>query len=441
MSIATLATRFTGFALVGLAVLGVYRALDRDDAPRPAEAHPSVLYGVVTETDGTTHEGRLRFGGDQEAFWGDYFNGFRDENVWADYVPSSRLKGVRDRIEIFGVSIWRPAKSPDLRRPFMARFGDIARLEADGGDLTVTLKNGSVVHLDRYAADDFADGVRIWDADGGVVDLGERKVRSIDFLAPAHATPADPQRLYGTVHTLQGDFTGFLQWDRRAAVAADPLGGRNANGEEVRLAFGDLRSLTRRSHDSVVATRLDGEELVLSDRRGVGNGHRGIYVDDPRYGRVLVSWDAFDRVDFHPAEGRASGSPAYDDFPAVGPLTGVVTTRSGQRLAGRLVYDLDESEFIETLDAPVAGVDYTIPFGLVASVVLDGSGTAPGRAHVLLHGGEELELERDGDLGDGNAGLLVFGHGTDTPEYVAWSDVARVDFDRPRAMYPALAGR
>jgi len=34
------------------------------------------------------------------------------------------------------------------------------------------------------------------------------------------------------------------------------------------------------------------------------------------------------------------------------PLTGKVITRSGRRLAGRLVYDLDESETTETLDAP-----------------------------------------------------------------------------------------
>jgi hypothetical protein len=43
---------------------------------------------------------------------------------------------------------------------------------------------------------------------------------------------------------------------------------------------------------------------------------------------------------------------------------------AGRRLAGRLVYDLDESEVTETLDAPSQGVNYTIPFGLIASIVL-----------------------------------------------------------------------
>lgn len=41
------------------------------------------LYGRVSAYDGATYQGRLRWGGDEEAFWGDYFNGTRDENPLA----------------------------------------------------------------------------------------------------------------------------------------------------------------------------------------------------------------------------------------------------------------------------------------------------------------------------------------------------------------------
>ena len=44
-----------------------------------AEFHPGFIYGRITTVDGATYEGRLRWGGDQEAFWGDYFNGTADE--------------------------------------------------------------------------------------------------------------------------------------------------------------------------------------------------------------------------------------------------------------------------------------------------------------------------------------------------------------------------
>jgi hypothetical protein len=143
---------------------------------------------------------------------------------------------------------------------------------------------------------------------------------------------------------------------------------------------------------------------------------------------VLISWDAFERIDFSPG----GTGPAYGTFPPGRPLTGSVITRSGRHLAGRLVYDLDESETTETLDAPSQGVDYTIPFGLIASIVLPGievRGTQ--QARVTLRSGEELQLELAGDLGEWNAGMLIFFDGRQRPEYVSWADVQQVDFDGP----------
>jgi hypothetical protein len=413
--------------------------------PAAAEAHQGFLYGRVTTDGGTTYEGRLRLGGDEEAFWGDYFNGTKDENPWVSHAPPERLPRERRPIEFLGVEIARRERPISLDRPFMARFGDIARIEARGtgldrffqaGDVRVILKSGTVFDLDRMSAHDFDDGVRVWDASRGVVDLTPRQIRTIELL-PAGGQGAVPGRLHGTVRTSQGDFTGFVQWDRQDCVGTDELEGHTGGGR-LSLRFDTIRSIARRSGDSSLVTLLDGREIALSGTREAGHGSRGIYVDDRRYGRVLISWDAFERIDFSPG----GDGPAYGDFPPGGPLTGSVTTRAGRRLAGRLVYDLDESETTETLDAPSQGVDYTIPFGLIVSIVLPG-GEAPGArgARVTLHGGEELELERTGDLGEGNAGLLVFVDGGQSPEYVPWSEVERVDFDPPPAMYPPLGER
>lgn len=465
------------------------------------------LYGRVTTEGGATYEGRLRFGGGEEAFWGDYFNGFKDENPWAAHVAPERLTERRP-IEVFGVEIASRERRIDLGRPFMVRFGDVERIEGRGADVRVTLKSGTVFNLDRLEAGDFDDGVRVWDGTRGVVDLvgepvearvGEalgktpqsRWIRTIEFLPPPRAgagstsggagstsglagstsgsaestsgaateatsgpvtrpTPESgpvPGRLHGTVRTRHGDFTGFVQWDREECVGSDELVGRTADGE-LRLRFDALRSIERRSRDSSLVTLADGREVVLSGTRKVGRGNRGVYVDDPRYGRVLVSWEAFERVDFSPAAGSG---PGYEDFPPGYSLMGSVTTRDGRSLAGRLVYDLDESETVETLDAPSRGVNYTIPFGLVASIELPGPEKGGGeddsgegglrRARVVLHGGGAVYLERAGDLGNGNAGLLVFADGREDPEYVPWSDVERIDLDRPPAMYPPLGGR
>ena len=99
-------------------------------------------------------------------------------------------------------------------------------------------------------------------------------------------------------------------------------------------------------------------------------------------------------------------------------------------------------ETTETLDAPSQGVNYTIPFGLISSIV-PGSRERSGDRHALvtLHSREELQLERTGDLGERNAGLLIFVDGRERPEHVLWADVKRIDFDRPHAMYPPLGER
>ncbi len=402
--------------------------------PAAAETHQGFIYGRVTTADGATYEGRLRWGGDEEAFWGDYFNGFKAENPWVAQAPPEQFKE-RSLIGIFGVEIVSWERQIDVGRPFMARFGDIARIEADGRDLRVTLKSGTVFPLDRFAADDLADGLRVWDESHGMVDLGERGIRSIELL-PAARPSASPYRLHGTVHTRQGDFTGFLQWDRQECLGTDELDGRTAEGE-LSLRFDTIRSIARRSRDSSLVTLLDGREVVLSGTRKVGRGNRGMYVDDRRYGRVLISWDGFESVDFSPG----GNGPAYGDFPPGSPLTGSVKTRAGQRLAGRLVYDLDESETTETLDAPSRGANYTIPFGLIASIVPPGREQSGAQhARVTLNSGEELRLERTGDLGERNAGMLIFVDGSPRPEYVPWTDVEQVDFDRPPAMYPPFGG-
>ncbi len=403
--------------------------------PAAGEVHPGFLFGRVTTLGGARYEGRLRWGGGQEAFWGDYFNGRKDANPWVAHVPPERMPRERRGFSVFGIEFGGRKNEAAFVRLFMVRFGDISRIEARGGDVRVTLKSGAVFDLDRLEASDFDDGVRVWDTRRGVVDLDSSRIRAIELL-PAGPSSAVPSRLHGTVRTRHGEFTGFVQWDREECVGTDELNGRSDTGEE-RLRFDTIRSIARRSSDGSLVTLLDGREVALSGSSEAGDGNRGTYVDDPRYGRVLVSWDAFERVDFSPG----GSGPGYGDFPPGGPLAGSVTTRDGRRLAGRLVYDLDESEITETLDAPSKGVDYTIPFGLVASIVPAGGEEGGGpRARVTLHGCEGLKLERKDDLGERNAGMLVFVEGQERPEFVPWADVERVELERPQAFYPPLAG-
>lgn len=425
MTRATTARWIFATVVVLLAVVAGRRILSRNvppvSAPAPAppssirlmaEPRPGFLYGRVTTPDGVVYEGRLRWGGSQEAFWGDFFNGVRRENRWGDYLSPEQRPRERYPIEIFGFQILERKRPVALGRQLLVRFGEIARIEARGREVRLTLKDGAVIDLDRLESSDFDDGVRVWDAEKGIVDLDSLRVRRIELL-PTPPLASVPSRLHGTVRTRHGDFTGFVQWDREKGVGSDELAGQTPGGE-LRLRFDSIRSIARQSSDGSRVTLRDSREIALSRSR-----NRGINVDDPRYGRVLVSWEAFERVDFHPG----GSGPAYGDFPPGRPLTGSVTTRAGRRLAGRLVYDLDESQTIDTLDVSCRGVDYTLPFGLIASIVRP--------ARVILQNGEELQLESTGDLREGNLGMLIFIDGRQRPEYVPWTEIETVDLDRP----------
>ena len=458
----TLGVALAAAAALAFLAVAAYRALDRGreraagppSAPRepraaagipaPARTHgpPATthgfLYGRITTVDGTTYQGRLRWGADQEAFWSGSFNGYKHENPWVGFVPPERRLEERRPFEIFGIRFGN-GELPYARQ-FMVRFGDVRRIEVGRHDVQVTLKSGTVWNLSRYSANELDDGVRVWDREKGIVDLTasvetqwfardhDRRIRTIEFL-PTPPLGEAPYRLHGTVRTREGDFTGFVQWDRDDCVGSDELEGRVA-GSEVGLRFDTIRSIARESRDSARVTLLDGRELVLAHDEEVGSGIRGIYVDDPRFGRVTIGWGTFERLEL-----TAGGSGlGYADIPPGRPFTGSVITRDGRRLAGRVVYDLDESETTDSLDAESNGIHYSIPFDLIAAVEpLPLAADGAHRVKVVLHDGEELELEGSDDVGREQGSVLVLTDAGESAEYVAWDQVQRIDLERAAA--------
>ncbi len=399
----------------------------RVDAPgAPAEAVSTDTAGFqtarVTTVDGTIYTGRIRWGGNQEAFWDDWFNGVKRDNPWVAMIPPDLLPKDRRPISLFGVVLTHRERPFDFDRPFLVRFGDLARIEARGREVRVSLRNGDVVDLDRLNASDFDDGLRVWDAAAGVVDLDSLQVREVELGVPAPVGEV-PARLHASVVTAEGTYTGFIQWDRWLVFADQRLEGYDTAGP-VQVPFAEIASIARLGIDRVAVTCRDGRTVEIGGTREAP-GSRGVVVEDQRVGRVVVSWEAFQRLDLSPPTASISSGPAYDTFQPGAELRGSVTTRDGRTIEGRLVFDLDEHRSIETLDAPAGGVDFTIPFAAITRISVP-EGDAP--AQVVLAGGGELMLERRGDLGEGNAGVLVLVDGTDQPEYLAWPDVALVAF-------------
>jgi hypothetical protein len=160
--------------------------------------------------------------------------------------------------------------------------------------------------------------------------------------------------------------------------------------------------------------------MALTGTNDVDDDNRGVYVDDARYGRVLVPWNAFRRLDFAAPGGRG---PAFGAFAPGRPLNGRVLAADGRTYAGRIVFDADESETWELLNGTSKGVEYSIPFALVAAIAPAGRDAS----RVRLKSGEELLLEDSTDVDHTNAGMLIYEGTGKAPRYVPWEDVKRIE--------------
>ncbi len=401
-----------GAALTALAILAGGTAVCAETGDTQG-----FIYGKVTTESGSIYEGRLRWG-KEEAFWGDHFDTVKEERPYLDQAPERRG---RDPIKIFGITIDLSWADVSDSRSMVARFGDVRKIEILGGDEAVLhMKNGSKVEIDG-GSNDLGGKIHVWDREIGEIDVRWNRIEEIEFLP----TPADlevaEQRLYGTVETRAGDFTGFIQWDKDECLSTDKLDGESEDGE-MSIEMGKIRSIERHTRNSSKVVLASGRELILDDTNDVDSGNRGIFVEDPRFGRVLVDWDAFERIELQQPD---SSGPRYADFAPAKPLSGKVTGEDGEVHSGRIVYDLDEAETWEILGGDRRDVSYFIPFQLVAAVIPESHDSS----RIVLKNGEELELEDSADVGDDHDGVLVLGGEEVEPVYLAWDEVRRIDFD------------
>ena len=377
------------------------------------------LYGRVTMRSDTVYEGRLRWNGDEEAFWGDLFNGSKEDRPYWEEVPErERRRNRRDGVRIMGIRIG----SSDYYtsgRSFVVRFGDIAKIEALRRDALLTLKDGEEIEIDGSGTNDIGGRLDVWDHEIGHVKLDWDRVDLIEFLPTPAGLDVPVTRLHGRVRTEEGVFEGYIQWDKEECVSTDELDGDSRDGS-MSIEMGKIQRIERRSSRSSRVTLWSGREFELRGTNDVNSENRGIYVEDPRYGRVLVKWDSFESLDFSPA---GSSGPSYDDFEPGKPLRGTVTETGGETYTGRIVYDIDEEHTWEILNGEQRDLEYNIPFALVKSVEPRGRDSS----RVTLRNGEQLILYDVADVGDGNDGMLVIAADGDSV-YVPWDDVERIDF-------------
>jgi hypothetical protein len=285
-------------------------------------------------------------------------------------------------------------------------------------------------------------------------------------LGFAQEVPSD--RVYGRVLVDTGDvYEGYIRWDRNEASWSDILDGtkelpwlnvrdaqrldpdfddrpreRSINIFGLRISwtdddddyptsasagirFGHLRALDVFGDDRAVLTLKSGQELEFEDgATNLGDGIRGVEVEDPDGWTVELRWDELEVVEFMEAP-RSALPPGADR------LYGTLTTRSGMEFTGFVAWDLDEVLTSDILDGEERGRERRIPFENIGSIRRAGrSGSS-----VELRDGGEVYLRDSNDVDEGNRGIRVsdpdLGQVT-----VAWSDFDAIRFHGA----PAAAG-
>lgn len=391
-------------------------------APAAAADAGGFIHGTVLTRSGGEYTGVLRWG-DEEAFWDDVFHSAkRGLEHLERYEDETADDGDRQERwwHLFGKRFRVSWEDDASGRIFAARFGDIAEIEVLGdAEAEVRMKTGSTYRVEGYANDVTAT-IHVADAALGAIEVPWRKIERIRFSAAPAGTPAPARRLAGTVVGDHGTFDGFVMWDSQECLSSDELDGDSEDGR-MSIPMGRIAAIERHSRSSAKVTLVDGRELVLDGTNDVDSSIRGIFVEDPRFGRVELGWDGFRRLELRQASGSGRG---YDAFDGGGPLEGRVTTVGGSTHSGRLVYDLDEAEAWEMLHGGVDGIEYAIPFAMVASVEPDRRGGAV----VGLTSGEELRLEDGQDVTDRNDGVVVIRDDGET--YASWKEIRRIELGR-----------
>ncbi|MCP4897522.1 MAG: hypothetical protein GY906_11170 [bacterium] len=391
-------------------------------AQEPTEnPYQGFIYGTITTRSDTAYTGVLRWN-TEEAFWDDLFHSSKEEVQFAEKYEKEARDSDRDENwwHVFGRKIGIRVEG-DPSRVLAVRFGDLKEIRVVGrNSAELLLKNGSTLEVRGYS-NDVGATVKVRDTTLGDIEVPWKKIKKIAFAATP--TDADPGvfRLAGTVDTDAGELRGYIQWDEQECLSTDRLDGETEDGD-LSIEMGRIARIERRNRRSSIVTLRDGRELVMDGTNDVNNDNRGIFVEDPRYGRVAVQWNEFRSVDFDAPGGSGR---SYDEFSAQEPLRGTVTERDGTRHTGRLIWDLDESQEWEMLDGIGQDLDYAIPFAMIAALEPVGShGT-----RVELRSGEQIELEEGQDVSERNDGVVVISEsGKET--YIAFSDITRVEFDR-----------
>jgi hypothetical protein len=276
------------------------------------------IYGTIETTRGEHLTGPIRWD--------------TNENFWDDRLDARKTERVElaDPDDGFSISVfgWEIINSSGPRgyaaSQFSIPFGHLTAIEPDGVDSALLeLKGGSRIRVAASTTDLGRNlDLVISDSDRGDVDLAWRRVARIEF-AQGPGKGRDDERLYGTVTTRGGEFTGYIVWDRRESLAVDILDGEE-DGVDHEIPFAEIASIETAGPSGARVGLKSGEELELRGTNDVNRRNRGVLVSVEGLGTIEVQWEELEEVKFRDPPSSAT----YDQFDGGRRLSGTLHARN-----------------------------------------------------------------------------------------------------------------
>lgn len=391
------------------------------------------IYGKVSTVDDKQYEGPIRWG-KEEIYWVDLFNAGKPSNENLRYLSAQDREELDDRNRLlnwsggdwgnnwkrwFGNWDGKPG-TRDYTHQFGCQFGEIKSITPDGrNDVTIEMQNGAIYELEGEGYNDVGLDIHIMDPELGEVDVAWGRIRKVEFMnTPKNLLNRFGKPLYGTVEAFGDKFTGYIQWDHDERLNTDKLDGDTEDGD-VSIEFGKILSIEKKSGGSQVVLK-SGRSLRMDDSNDVDSGNRGIIIMNKDMVEIDVPWDEFDRITF--TDAPADPPFSYSGFLQQKQLGGTVETVNGEKLTGRIVYDLDESYSYELLQGKSGEFEFVTPFKNIKSM----EPLSERRCQLILASGRKIVLDDAQDVNENNQGILVFS--SKEPRYVRWDQVKSIHF-------------
>ncbi len=371
-----------GFVAIGILLYFV---------PTRAAAESGRIYGTLRTIDGETFEGWIRWD-KNEAYWDDILDATKQKKS-KKYEKRSRNKRASSFF-VWGSGVVRQSE---------LKFGHISTIiPISGSEAIVILKSGEEYEMSGSDVGSSVRDIIVDDMNEGEIYFDWDDVDEINFSKEPRAPESNAERLYGRLTTRRGDeFIGWIEWDVDEVMSTDILDGDEGRRKNRKIAFGKIASIERRSGSSCVVTLTSGSEMKLSGTNDVNSSNNGIRVKDPTIGRVQISWDDFDKVEFMPVP--KDKLPRYESFDGGRRIEGTVYTEDGEKFTGKIIWDNDEEYTWEHLNGDYHDLKVVIEF---ADIRLIDKESRSG-AVVTTRSGRNIPLKGSNDINSDNYGIIV----------------------------------